>query len=100
MVNDHGKAGRELALLAERNGLGVPRDMDSGDSSEVRHLSKLSGPEFGRAHMDHMINDHQKDIGMFARMATEGKNPELKTFAKRHSMSWKNTREEGYRDKE
>ncbi len=83
MVNDHGMASQELTSIAERERLSVPRDMDRSNSSEVQHLSKLSGPDFDRAYMDHMVKDHQEDIGMFTRMATEGKNPDLKNFAKK-----------------
>ena len=44
-------------------------------------MQKLSGAEFDRAYMDHMVKDHKKDIAEFRKQASSGKDPEIKAFA-------------------
>lgn len=81
MVTDHGMANQQLMSLAEKNDLPITRDMDKEENKMVRHLSKLKGSDFDRAYMHHMVQDHEKDVAMFEKMARDAKNPELKEFA-------------------
>jgi putative membrane protein len=84
MVDDHSLASHDLMALAEKDHLGLPRDMDKEDNSMVKHLSGLKGREFDLAYMQHMVQDHKDDVKMFQEMANDGKNPDLKNFAQRY----------------
>jgi len=81
MVQDHGKANDELKQIASGKGLQLPSAPDAHDQQEMARMQKLSGAEFDRAYMDHMVKDHKKDIAEFKKQASSGKDPEIKAFA-------------------
>ena len=81
MVQDHGKANDELKQIASGKGLQLPSAPDAHDQQEMARMQKLSGAEFDRAYMDHMVKDHKKDIAEFRKQASSGKDPEIKAFA-------------------
>ena len=81
MVQDHGKANEELKQIAGGKGLQLPSAPDAHHQQEMARLQKLSGAEFDRAYMDHMVKDHKKDIAEFRKQASSGKDPEIKAFA-------------------
>ena len=81
MVQDHGKANDELKQIASGKGLQLPSAPDAHDQQEMARMQKLSGAEFDRAYMDHMVKDHKKDIAEFKKQASSGKEPEIKAFA-------------------
>lgn len=47
----------------------------------MQKLQKLSGAEFDREYMKHMVADHEKTVSDFKKQAGSGKDPELKGFA-------------------
>src|SRR5205085_6599895 len=51
MVEDHGKASRELMTLAGNKGVTLPKDLDAKGKAEVDQFSKLSGPDFDKTYM-------------------------------------------------
>jgi putative membrane protein len=123
MVDDHSKAGDELAQLAQSKGITLPMSdataaVNASDpdvarmntstttsakkdtnnqktSADMNHdkmmksdgqkmadkLSKLSGADFDRAYMKHMVDDHVKDVAMFEKEAKNGKDADLKAWA-------------------
>ena len=81
MVQDHGKANDELKQIASGKGLQLPSAPDAHHQQEMARMQKLSGAEFDRAYMDHMVKDHKKDIAEFKKQASSGKDPEIKAFA-------------------
>ena len=81
MVEDHSKANDELKQIASGKGLQLPSAPDAHDQQEMARMQKLSGAEFDRAYMDHMVKDHKKDIAEFKKQASSGKDPEIKAFA-------------------
>ena len=83
MVQDHGKANDELKQLAAGKGLQLPGTTDPHHRQEMAKLQKLSGAEFDRAYMDHMVKDHKKDVVEFKSEADSGKDPDIKAFAAR-----------------
>ncbi len=82
LVTDHNLASDQLIAIADKNNISVPQDMDRMDNSMVKHLSVLQGQDFDRAYMKHMVEGHKNDIEMFQRQAREGKNPDLKNYAR------------------
>ena len=81
MVTDHGAMNAELARLAARKGMSVPLELDDRHQQEVDRLARLSGHDFDRAYMQHMVADHMKDIAHFEQQAQTGIDPDLKAFA-------------------
>jgi putative membrane protein len=79
MVSDHSKANDELKQLASKKGIELPAQppMDA----HMQKLQGLSGAEFDREYMSHMLNDHQKDVAAFKKEASGGRDPDVKAFA-------------------
>lgn len=87
MATDHGKANDELAKIASSQGFMLPADGKGEDHREheraAKKLDKLSGSEFDKAYMKHMVEDHKKDVKAFEKAAKSADNAELKGFASR-----------------
>lgn len=81
MVSDHTVANAELKGVAARKNLTLPGEMTTEQKSMVEKLSKLSGPEFDKEYMTDMVKDHETDLKEFQTEASEGTDPELKSFA-------------------
>jgi putative membrane protein len=81
MVTDHGKANEELKRIAASKNMQLPTQIDRKQRSELDRLGKLSGSEFDRAYMQHMVQDHEKDVAEFRKAAKELQDADLKEFA-------------------
>ncbi len=81
MVDDHGKANRELMALAEQKGIKVPTALDRKHQRAAARLATLHGAAFDRAYMQQMVQDHEADVKRFRTEAQQGTDPELKRFA-------------------
>jgi putative membrane protein len=81
MVADHGKAGAQLSSIAKKKSLEAPSDMTSEDQALYNRLNGMSGSEFDKTYMEHMVKDHQKDITEFQQEADSGKDSDVKAFA-------------------
>jgi len=82
MVQDHGRAGDQLANIAKQRGVQLPQQLDSEHVSTRDRLAKLQGDAFDRAYIKAMVADHDKDAKEFRRQAQMGQDPELKRFAR------------------
>ena len=81
MVVDHGAMNAELAQIAARKGMSVPTTLDDQHRQDIDRLARLSGHDFDRAYMQHMVADHMKDIAHFERQAQSGTDADLKNLA-------------------
>ncbi|HUR80541.1 MAG TPA: DUF4142 domain-containing protein [Thermoanaerobaculia bacterium] len=81
MVDDHGKANAELAQLATTKGVALPTELAGEHKDAVDHLSSLSGAEFDKAYMHHMVDDHDKDVPEFEKASTTASDGDLKAWA-------------------
>lgn len=81
MVQDHQKANDELTKLAAQKGATLPADTASAEKSTTEHLNNLTGADFDKAYMDHMVKDHKKDVKEFEREAKNAKDPDLQAWA-------------------
>lgn len=81
MVTDHGKANAQLAQLATTKGLALPTELEGPHEAAYKHLEGLSGAEFDKAYMHHMVDDHDKDVAEFRKAATTAMDGDVKTFA-------------------
>lgn len=83
MVNDHTKANGELKRVASTKGVALPTRLDKEQQEHADALGKLSGADFDRAYMEHMVDDHKKDVSNFETAAKSAKDADVKSFAAR-----------------
>lgn len=81
MEQDHAKASEELKQVASSKGIQLPASLDKKHQADVDRFSKMSGAQFDRAYMDHMVDDHKKDVADFKKEASSGKDADVKSFA-------------------
>ena len=81
MVTDHSKANDELKQIASTKGMQLPAAPDDKHKKEMDRLQKMSGADFDKAYMSHMVDDHKKDVSEFKKQAGSGNDADLKAFA-------------------
>lgn len=82
LVTDHTKVNTELMSLASQKN--VKLDLDDDKDRAYKRLNKKSGSEFDQEFVEHMIDEHEKDVKMFEKAASDAKDPELRSFASKH----------------
>ncbi len=80
MVDDHTKANQKLEQIASSKGITLDKSKSSS-SGKAGQMMNMSGEQFDRAYMRHMVSDHQKDVSEFEKMSNNAKDPEVKAFA-------------------
>jgi putative membrane protein len=81
MVTDHTVADNNLQQVAQAKGITLPDEIPDEESRFKQQLTQMNGPEFDREYMQHMVNDHQKDVSEFQREASQAQDPDVKNFA-------------------
>lgn len=81
MVTDHSKANAELAQFATTKGLALPTELEGDPEKAMEHLTSLSGADFDKAYMDHMVADHEKAVADFEKASTSTTDADLKAWA-------------------
>ena len=81
MVDDHSKANDQLKQIATSKGVQLPTGLDRSTQREMDKLSKMSGADFDREYMKHMVSDHKKDVSEFKTESNRAKDPQVKQFA-------------------
>jgi len=81
MVKDHSQADQQLTQLAAQKGVTLPADLPATEKRETDRLMKLSGAEFDRAYMNHMVRDHKKDVKEFERESQKAHDPDVQSWA-------------------
>lgn len=81
MVEDHGKANQQLKQIASQKGISLPRMLPTDMRQEREKMATLTGAEFDRMYMSHMVKDHEKDVKEFEKQAQKGTDPALRAFA-------------------
>ncbi len=82
MVDDHTKVGEDLAKVAQKKHVALPKEIDAKHKALHDRLAKLSGKEFDRAYMDAMLADHREDVAAFQREA-KSSDADVRDFATR-----------------
>jgi len=80
MVRDHSAANDDLKAICRKKNVTAPSDMGK-HKDHYNDLSKKNGAEFDKAYMKMMVDDHQDDIKAFEKIAENGTDPDVKTFA-------------------
>jgi putative membrane protein len=81
MVTDHSKANDQLKQVAAQEHIDLPQQIDAKDQATKAKLEKLSGDEFDRMYMQHMVKDHKTDVSEFEHASKAAKDPAVKSFA-------------------
>jgi putative membrane protein len=81
MVDDHSKANQQLEQMAQQKNVRLPKQPGAREQAEKARLEKLSGDEFDKAYMSHMVADHKKDVAEFQKESSAARDPEIKSFA-------------------
>lgn len=85
LVDDHTKANSELMSIASQKSVKV--DMDDSKDRTYNRLNKKSGSEFDQEFVEHMIDEHEKDIKMFEKASSDAKDPQVRSFASKQVSS-------------
>jgi putative membrane protein len=83
MVTDHSKSNAEIAEFATTKGLALATELSGDPKSALEHISSLSGAEFDKAYMTHMVEDHEKVVAAFDKASTSATDADLKAWAGR-----------------
>ena len=87
MVEDHRKSAEEIARIAEARGVELPKEPGRRDRDAVKEMKDLVGPEFDRAYMERMLEDHEDAVELFEKQAKEAEDPDVRAFAKRQLLA-------------
>lgn len=80
MVRDHSAANDDLKAIARQKNVTLPDNLGK-HQDHYNDLSKKKGADFDKAYMKMMVDDHQDDIKAFEKIAENGTDPDVKTFA-------------------
>jgi len=81
MVDDHGKANADLKTIAQQDGIELPASLNRKHQKLLDKLRKLTGGDFDREYMEHMVSDHKHDVREFRKEAKAKQDSPVKTFA-------------------
>jgi putative membrane protein len=80
MIADHTAAGNQLVKIKADKDI-ISKDIISTGHMEMIHaLSEKKGPDFDKAYVQMMVNDHEKAVALFAG-GTRVNAPEIQDFA-------------------
>jgi putative membrane protein len=82
MVEDHRRAQADLTDLALKKGFRVPTRADESHQKDASKLAEHSGAKFDREFMSQMVSDHKKAVSLFEDAAKDGKDPDVRDFAR------------------
>lgn len=80
MVRDHTGVNNDLKSIAQQKNVTLPADLGK-HKDHYDDLSKKNGADFDKAYIKMMVDDHKDDIEAFEKIAQNGTDPDLKTFA-------------------
>jgi putative membrane protein len=83
IAQDHSTANSELKSAAQQDNGNIPASMDEKAMQELDHFKKMSGTKLDQMYVQHMIEDHKKDIAKFQEEASGGTSRQVKAFAQK-----------------
>jgi putative membrane protein len=80
MLKDHGKANQEVAMLAKKFAIAIPKTLPEDQMMHLKGLQSVNDHKFDQQYITMMLSDHAKTVKLFA--AGENlTNADLKAFA-------------------
>jgi putative membrane protein len=83
MLDDHGKTSKELLEIVNKKKFTAPDRMDAEHDKMAKKLASLSGSELDKAYAEGQVKDHEAAVALFERQAKDGKDEDLKSWAKK-----------------
>lgn len=83
MVRDHTAANQELMQIASTHNVTLPSASDTAMQKHKTDLQAKSGSAFDKAYMKMMVDDHQKAVDKFQKVASSGTDATVKAFAEK-----------------
>jgi len=80
-AHDHMLVGNKLKSIVEKNGMEFPTHLNAEFQARLDRFKALPMDQFDAAYIEDMKKIHQADGAAFAREASSGTNPDLKSFA-------------------
>jgi putative membrane protein len=80
MVEDHGKANKELMALANQKGWTVPTQLLPKHQEMVDKLSRATGRDFDKAFWKAMADSHEEAVALFEAHDKLAKDQQLRSF--------------------
>lgn len=81
MIDDHGKAGQQLAALAQGKGYKVPTEPSLMQMARLKALG-LRDEGFDKAYAEEIgVGAHEDAVALFEKASNEVKDPDIKQFA-------------------
>jgi putative membrane protein len=81
MVKDHSAAQDQLKNVAQSQHVSLPANLDPKDQNTKDRLENISGPQFDKAYMVLMVQEHTKDVNQFQKEADSAEDQTVKQFA-------------------
>jgi putative membrane protein len=81
LVQDDSQQYGQLAELAAKNGVSVPKGINTGRIPTAKQLASLNGTRFDQQFARDQIAAEQRSLAIFKHEAHYGQNAELKAFA-------------------
>jgi putative membrane protein len=81
LEKDHSQANDDLKQVASKKSITLPAEPAKNHKTLHDKLAKLSGAEFDKAYVAAMLEDHQKDVREFSRVASGNGDADVKAFA-------------------
>ncbi len=81
LVQDHSTSYSQIADLAAKKNVSIPKGIDSGKDPAIRQLGSLKGSRFDRQFATDEIAAQRQAIAVFKREAAKGEDPDVKAYA-------------------
>ncbi len=81
LVQDHTKSYDQLSELAAKEGVSVPRGIDTAKNKTIVQLVHSSGKQFDSRFIQDEITGHRRAIAAFKREAKRGQDAEIRDYA-------------------
>jgi putative membrane protein len=81
MIVDHGNAQAQLMQLIKSRNIQIPTEATETPVSDMM-LENLPEKDFDRVYVHMMVPDHRQTVQLFEGYALNGKDPDVRTFAK------------------
>lgn len=82
MVKDHTAANAKLKSIADAKNLKVSDSAELVDKAKTMILELRSAKSFDQAYANNQVKAHEATIALFEKEASEGRDAEIKAFAK------------------
>jgi putative membrane protein len=89
VLQDPARLDDQLTQIAQKEGLSLPLEMGSANEKKFDQISRLNGPNFDRAYMRFVVQDHMRKIAEFTDEAQIEENPAMGAFASQMAPQFK-----------